>query len=94
LAEFGKRRLQLAIVTDSAQFKEQGGEIVSQVAGQVVGLITQEDLLEQLVGEIVDEWDKPIDGVEKLVGDQLLSHRRRTDTVRAAQNCRRTADVG
>jgi len=68
LTEFGKRRLQLAIVVDSAQFKEQGGEIVSQVAGQVVGLITQEDLLEQLVGEIVDEWDKPIAGVEKLEG--------------------------
>jgi len=57
LAEFGKRRLQLAIVTDSVNKAE------------VVGLITQEDLLEQLVGEIVDEWDKPIDGVEKLVGD-------------------------
>jgi len=54
LAQFGKRRLQLAIVTDSVNKAE------------VVGLITQEDLLEQLVGEIADEWDKPIAGVEKL----------------------------
>ncbi len=54
LAEFGKRHMQLAIVTDSA------------APTKVVGLITQEDLLEQLVGEIVDEWDKPIAGVAKL----------------------------
>jgi CBS domain containing-hemolysin-like protein len=57
LAEFGKRRLQLAIVVDSVRPTE------------VVGLITQEDLLEQFVGEIVDEWDKPIEGVTKLDGD-------------------------
>ncbi|MBU6453056.1 MAG: hemolysin family protein [Cyanobacteria bacterium REEB67] len=56
LAEFAKQRLQLAIVLDSEKPSE------------VVGLITQEDLLEQLVGEIVDEWDKPIDGVEILEG--------------------------
>jgi CBS domain containing-hemolysin-like protein len=56
LAEFGKRHMQLAIVTDSAHPTE------------VVGLITQEDLLEQLVGEIVDEWDKPIVGIAKLDG--------------------------
>ena len=54
LVEFGKRRLQLAIVMDDEDSTE------------VVGLITQEDLLEQLVGEIVDEWDKPIAGVELL----------------------------
>ncbi|MBS2005524.1 MAG: HlyC/CorC family transporter [Cyanobacteria bacterium SZAS TMP-1] len=56
LVEFGKRRLQLAIVMDEERPTE------------VVGLITQEDLLEQLVGEIVDEWDKPIAGVEVLDG--------------------------
>jgi len=56
LVEFGKRRLQLAIVMDDERPTE------------VVGLITQEDLLEQLVGEIVDEWDKPIAGVEYLDG--------------------------
>lgn len=43
--------------------------IVTNGDGKVVGLITQEDLLEQLVGEIHDEWDKPIAGVEKLADD-------------------------
>lgn len=43
--------------------------IVTNVSGKVVGLITQEDLLEQLVGEIHDEWDKPIEGVQKLGDD-------------------------
>ncbi len=54
LKQLQTHKLQLAIVTD--------------VANQVVGLITQEDLLEQLVGEIHDEWDKAIEGVEILVG--------------------------
>ena len=54
LREFGEKHLQFAIVVDADN------------PAQVVGLITQEDLLEQLVGEIVDEWDKPIEGVEML----------------------------
>ncbi len=37
----------------------------------VVGLITQEDFLEQLVGEIHDEWDKAIEGVEILDGGRF-----------------------
>jgi CBS domain containing-hemolysin-like protein len=45
LAEFQTRRVQMAIVLD-----EYGG---------VAGLITLEDLLEELVGEIVDEHDVP-----------------------------------
>lgn len=43
--------------------------VVTNSGGKVVGLITQEDLLEQLVGEIHDEWDKPIEGVQKLADD-------------------------
>ncbi len=52
LEELKKRHLQLAIITGSE--------------GEAVGLVTQEDLVEQLVGEIHDEDDGPIDGVELL----------------------------
>ena len=60
LAEFGEKHLQFAVVVDADN------------PAQVVGLITQEDLLEQLVGEIVDEWDKPIEGVEVLDGQNCF----------------------
>lgn len=56
LQQLQSKKLQLAVVTDSG--------------GDVVGLITQEDLLEQLVGEIHDEWDKAIEGVEILDGER------------------------
>jgi len=52
LKQLQANKLQLAVVTNAA--------------AEVVGLITQEDLLEQLVGEIHDEWDKAIEGVEIL----------------------------
>lgn len=57
LHQLQTKKLQLAICTDAA--------------GTVVGLITQEDLLEQLVGEIHDEWDKAIEGVEILNGGRF-----------------------
>jgi CBS domain containing-hemolysin-like protein len=57
LHQLQTQKLQLAICTDAA--------------GSVVGLITQEDLLEQLVGEIHDEWDKAIEGVEVLEGGRF-----------------------
>lgn len=57
LQQLQTKKLQLAICTDAA--------------GAVVGLITQEDLLEQLVGEIHDEWDKAIEGVEVLEGGRF-----------------------
>lgn len=57
LQQLQTQKLQLAICTDDA--------------GAVVGLITQEDLLEQLVGEIHDEWDKAIEGVEILDGGRF-----------------------
>ncbi|MFA6210579.1 MAG: hemolysin family protein [Candidatus Obscuribacterales bacterium] len=57
LHQLQTKKLQLAICTDAS--------------GAVVGLITQEDLLEQLVGEIHDEWDKAIEGVEILDGGRF-----------------------
>lgn len=48
LKDFQKKHLQLAIVTDEI--------------GELVGIVTMEDILEELVGEIQDEYDneKPI----------------------------------
>lgn len=52
LEELKKRHMQLAIIVDKSN--------------KVIGLVTQEDLVEQLVGEIHDEDDGPIEGVELL----------------------------
>jgi CBS domain containing-hemolysin-like protein len=49
------RRLQMSIVVDEF--------------GMTVGLITLEDLIEQLVGEIWDEYDTPNNGIEILGPD-------------------------
>ncbi len=46
-----------------ATFRRQGTHmaLVSDEYGQVIGLVTMEDLLEELVGEIQDEYDTPED---------------------------------
>jgi CBS domain containing-hemolysin-like protein len=52
LQELRRLKLQMAVVLDDE--------------GKACGLATQEDLLEALVGEIYDEYDKPIDGIKPL----------------------------
>jgi len=58
LAEFQRRRRTLAIVVD-----EYGG---------TAGLVTLEDLLEEVVGDIYDEYDVVRPAVERTIGGELI----------------------
>ena len=57
LAEFRRRKQTLAIVVDDH--------------GQMIGLITMEDLLEEIVGDIFDEYDLATPAVER-IGDAVV----------------------
>jgi putative hemolysin len=56
LRDFRQKKVHMAIVVDEY--------------GTVAGLVTIEDLLEEIVGEIFDEFDREIDLVEKLGEDR------------------------
>ncbi len=58
LREFQRRKIQIAIVID-----EYGG---------TAGLVTMEDLLEEIVGEISDRWEKEPPDFQKLPDGKIL----------------------
>jgi len=58
MREFQKKKTHIAIVVD-----EYGG---------TAGLITLEDIIEEVVGDIWDEYDKEEDSIKKLTGNKLL----------------------
>jgi len=62
LPEFQKRKAHMAMITDEF--------------GTIRGLITLEDILEEIVGEIDDEYDLEQDEVEILDQDRVLVHAR------------------
>jgi putative hemolysin len=60
LAEFRRRNQHMALVVDEY--------------GAVEGIVTLEDLLEEIVGEIEDEYDLPDESVQRLENGRVLVH--------------------
>jgi putative hemolysin len=60
LAEFRRQNQHLALVVDEY--------------GSVQGIVTLEDLLEEIVGEIEDEYDLPDESIEQIADDRIRVH--------------------
>ncbi|HJS69706.1 MAG TPA: hemolysin family protein [Gaiellaceae bacterium] len=60
LGEFRRRNQHLALVVDEY--------------GSVQGIVTLEDLLEEIVGEIEDEYDLPDESIEQIADDRIRVH--------------------
>jgi len=56
------------------EMKESEMAIAVDEYGGAVGVVTREDVLEEIVGDIADEWDEPNLGVTEISQDSYLVH--------------------